>query len=226
LPVPVAAGAPAPPVDPFAVANVVGLLAFAVAGALKAADADLDLFGVVVLGVLTALGGGVTRDVLVGRVPAALTSSGDVAVALVGVVVGLAVAGRARAASTTLGVGVGARVRVRDHPAFLVSDAVGLAAFAATGALVGVDAGLTPFGAVVLATLTAVGGGSIADLMIGRTPSVLREDFYATPAVLGGSTFALAAAVAPTGVPTLACFAVTLGVRLLALRYDWHLPTV
>jgi uncharacterized membrane protein YeiH len=200
--------------DPFAVANVVGLLAFAIAGALKAADADLDLFGVVVLGVVTALGGGTTRDVLVGRLPASLDSAGDVTVALVGVAIAVIVV----AANGP---------RLRDNPLFLFSDALGLAAFAATGALVGTSVGLSPFGVVALATVTAVGGGSIADILLGRVPVVLREDFYATPALVGGVSFwALSTVGAPAGVSTLVCTVSVLGLRGLALTYDWQLPTV
>lgn len=210
--VPAQAGLPAP--DPFAVANVVGLLAFAVAGALKGSDADLDLFGVCVLGILTALGGGMLRDVLVGRIPAALSGSGDVTVAFVGVALAVVFTTRVDR-------------RLRDHPAFLLSDAIGLAAFAATGALVGASAGVSAFGVVVLATLTGVGGGSLADLLLTRVPAVLREDFYATPAAAGGVVFVLVGAVglgAPA--PSASCAAVALGLRLAALRYDWHLPTV
>ena len=200
--------------DPFAVANVVGLLAFAIAGALKAADADLDLFGVVVLGVVTALGGGTTRDVLVGRLPASLDSAGDVTVALVGVAIAVIVV----AANGP---------RLRDNPLFLFSDALGLAAFAATGALVGTSVGLSPFGVVALATVTAVGGGSIADILLGRVPVVLREDFYATPALAGGVSFwALSTVGAPAAVSTLVCTVSVLGLRGLALTYDWQLPTV
>ena len=200
--------------DPFAVANVVGLLAVAIAGALKAADADLDLFGVVVLGVVTALGGGTTRDVLVGRLPASLDSAGDVTVALVGVAIAVIVV----AANGP---------RLRDNPLFLFSDALGLAAFAATGALVGTSVGLSPFGVVALATVTAVGGGSIADILLGRVPVVLREDFYATPALVGGVSFwALSTVGAPAGVSTLVCTVSVLGLRGLALTYDWQLPTV
>jgi uncharacterized membrane protein YeiH len=201
-------------IDPFAAMNVVGLLAFAVAGGLKAADAGLDAFGLVVLGVVTALGGGTTRDVLVGRVPASLATTGDVSVALVGVGAATVLVSRTEG-------------RVRDSAVFLVSDAVGLSAFAATGALVGADAGLTPYGVVALATVTAVGGGSIADVLIDRVPVVLREDFYATPALLGGLAFWVGqAAGAPAGVPAGACAAVVFGVRMLALRYDWHLPQI
>jgi uncharacterized membrane protein YeiH len=195
-------------VDAFAVMNALGLLAFAVAGSLKGAEADLDLFGVAVLGVVTALGGGTLRDVLVGRVPASLQATADVGV---GLAVALVVVSEDR----------------RGHPALVVSDALGLAAFAATGALVGVEAGLSPFGVVVLATLTGVGGGSLADLLLTRVPVVLREDFYATPAVVGGVLFwsAAAAGVDPDALVLPSALVVFL-VRALALRFEWELPSV
>lgn len=202
--------------DPFAAMNVVGLLAFAVAGSLKAADAGLDVFGVAVLGVLTALGGGTVRDVLVNRPPASLTTTWDMSVALVGVTLAVALARRTPE-----------HVSVLDSRAFLVSDAVGLAAFAATGALVGTAAGLAPYGVVVLATVTAVGGGSLADVLLGRVPVVLREDFYATPAVVGGVAFLLArVGGARTGIPAGVCAGAVFAVRMLALRYEWRLPRV
>lgn len=198
----------------FAAMNAVGLVAFAAVGALKGGDADLDLFGVVVLGFLTALGGGMVRDVLVGRIPAALQSSGDVAVAALGIVLAVALSLRVEG-------------RVRDTLALQIPDAIGLAAFAATGAAVGIETGLTLFGIVVVATLTGVGGGSISDLLLVRVPAVLREDFYATPAALGGVVAWAAVELSlPVAVSTLAAAASVLVVRLAALRYDWHLPTV
>ncbi|MFC6836531.1 trimeric intracellular cation channel family protein [Halomarina ordinaria] len=200
--------------DAFGLMNAVGLLAFAAAGALKGADADLDLFGVAVLGTSTALGGGIVRDVLVGRVPLALRNTTDVSLVLVGVALAVAL-------STALG------GRVRDHPALVVSDAVGLAAFAATGALVGVEVDISGFGVVVLAALTGVGGGSIADLLLGRVPVVLREDFYATPAVVGGAGVWVATELGVrAGSAGLGCAALVFALRLVALRRDWRLPTV
>ncbi|WP_255197004.1 trimeric intracellular cation channel family protein [Halorarius litoreus] len=199
------------PVGPLEVANALGLVAFAAAGTLKGADADLDFFGVVVLGILTSFGGGALRDVLVGRTPTSLLTTNDIAFAFVGVALALLLSPRVSG-------------RLRDHPLFRGVDAVGLATFAATGALVGVAAGVSGFGVVVLATLTGVGGGSLSDLLLTRVPVVLREDFYATPAALGGVVFYTSHAVAPPPIPTTACVVVVLATRLLALRYDWGLP--
>lgn len=199
--------------DPFTVMNVVGLLAFALVGSLEAIEADLDPLGVVTLGVVTALGGGTTRDLLVNQVPNALQSSTDVAVALVGVLVAL----------------LGTRYvdRLRNHALLLGADAVGLAAFATTGALTGHAAGLSPFGVTALATVTGVGGGAMADLLRGDVPFVLEEDVYATCAIVGSGCFVLALA-ANLGVRTaaLSCGATTLAVRLLAIRGQWQLPTM
>ncbi|MFC7200532.1 trimeric intracellular cation channel family protein [Halospeciosus flavus] len=201
------------PIPVFDVMNAVGLVAFAVVGSLKASDARLDLLGVSVLGFLTALGGGITRDVLVGRIPAALSGSNDVTWAALGVVLAMVLAR------------IIEERHLLDHPALLVSDAVGLAAFAATGALVGVDAGVSAFGVVVLAALTGVGGGTISDVLLDRIPFVLTEDFYATCAVAGGVVFvtATAAGVDPR-TAAVACAAVVFGTRVAALRRGWELP--
>ena len=199
--------------DAFGVMNVVGLLAFAVVGSLRGIDADLDLLGVGVLGVMTALGGGVTRDLLVNTVPVALRSTTDVSVALVGVGVGIAL-GRIGDDLT-------------DHSLVLLPDAVGLAAFATTGALVAADAGLSGFGVVALATVTGVGGGLVSDVLLQRVPFVLVEDFYATCALVGGVVFwAATAAGVGDGSAAAVCAAVVLVLRLVAIRRDWELPTV
>jgi len=198
----------------FAAMNAVGLVAFAAVGALKGREAGLDLFGVVVLGFLTALGGGTVRDLLVGRIPTSLQSNVEVLWATLGIV--LAVAVSVRYGDDP-----------RDSPALLLSDAVGLAAFAATGAAVGLEAGLSPFGVVVVATLTGVGGGSLSDLLLVRVPAVLREDFYATPTVVGGIVAWLAAWIGvDAGAGTLLSAGVVLGLRLGALRFGWRLPSL
>ena len=114
-----------PTLDPFAVMNAIGLVAFALVGAAKAIREKFDVFGVGVVGLSMAFAGGAARDVLVGRVPLVLRSPSEVALALVGV--GLAIGLSAVLASPD------------DHPVTLVADAVGLAAFATAGAIVATE---------------------------------------------------------------------------------------
>ncbi|QKY21167.1 trimeric intracellular cation channel family protein [Halolamina sp. CBA1230] len=217
----------------FGVMNAIGLVAFAAVGALKGSDAGLDLFGVAVLGFLTALGGGTIRDLLVGRIPTSLQSNTEVLFAAAGIALAVALATRVevdesrKLSSANQNASRSGDGDLMESPAVLLPDAVGLAAFAATGAAVGIEAGLSPFGVVVTATLTGVGGGSLSDLLLARIPAVLREDFYATPAVAGGAVAPPAVAAGlSVGATTLFAAGVVFGLRLGALRYGWRLPTV
>ena len=108
--------------DPFAVMNTIGLVAFALVGATKAIREEFDLFGVAVVGLAMAFAGGVTRDLLVNRVPLALQSPTEIALGLIGVALAIALSAALASPDT--------------HPITLVADAIGLAAFATTGASV------------------------------------------------------------------------------------------
>ncbi|WP_425606704.1 trimeric intracellular cation channel family protein [Natrinema marinum] len=192
--------------------NTIGLVAFALVGATKAIREEFDLFGVAVVGLTTAFAGGATRDVLVGRMPLALRSTGEVTLGVLGV---------------CLAVGLNvALARPDEHPIAQLSDAVGLAAFTTAGAIVATAAGTSGFGVVAIATINAVGGGAFADILLNRSPFVLLEDFYASCAVLGGATYWLATTVGVTGSSAAAaCALVTIGTRLAAVTYGWRLPT-
>ena len=198
--------------DPFAAMNTIGLVAFALVGSTKAIREEFDLFGVAVVGLAMAFAGGVTRDLLVNRVPLALRSPAEIALGLVGV-----------------GLAVGLSVALADpdrHPITLVADAIGLAAFATTGAIVATDAGVSAFGVVAIATINAVGGGAFADVLLDRAPFILFDDFYASCAVLGGVAYwAIGALGGLGGIAAGACAAVTVGTRLIAVAYGWELPT-
>lgn len=199
-------------VAPFEIMNAVGLVAFALVGATKAARAEFDLLGVVVVGLATAFAGGVTRDLLVNRVPLALQAPAEVGFGLVGVAVAVVLPVVRDAPET--------------HPVAVSADAVGLAAFTATGAIVAAQTGLAGVGVVAVATVNAVGGSVVADLLLDRSPFVLFEDFYASCAVLGGTAHWAALALGVTGgVAAVACVATVLATRLLAVAYGWRLPT-
>lgn len=196
--------------DPFTVMNAVGLIAFALVGATKAIRERFDVFGVTVVGLATAFAGGATRDILVDRVPLALRSLGEIGLGMFGVV---------------LAIGLSLALESPDdHPFTVVADAVGLAAFTTAGAIVAADSGLPGFGVVVIATINAVGGGAIADILLDRTPFIMIDDFYASCAVLGGATYWLLDTAGMGGGAAALCGAVTVGTRLAAVYFQWALP--
>jgi uncharacterized membrane protein YeiH len=141
-------------VDPFTVTNTVGLVAFAFAGATKAIRERFGLFGITFVGLVTAFAGGTAHDILVDRVPLALSSPIEIGLGMVGL---------------TLAVGVSVEADAADeHPLTLLADAVGLVAFATVGAIVAMEAGIPESGVVTIATINAVGGGAFADVLLNR----------------------------------------------------------
>jgi uncharacterized membrane protein YeiH len=198
---------------PFAVMNTIGLVAFALVGASKAIREEFDLLGITIVGLAMAFAGGATRDLLVTRVPLVFRSPMEISLGLVGVSLAVVLSLALSAPDT--------------HPVTVVADAIGLAAFATTGAIVAAQVGVSAFGVVAIATINAVGGGSVADILLDRAPFVLFEGFYATCAVLGGSTYWVAVALgAGAGTAAVACAGVTVATRLVAVTLDWQLPTV
>lgn len=198
--------------DPFAVMNAIGLIAFALVGSTKAIRREFDLFGVAVVGLATAFAGGVTRDILVGRIPLALQSPGEIALGTIGVLLAIGLHLVLDSAD--------------DHPVALVADGVGLGAFTTAGAIVAVDVGVSGFGVVAIATINAVGGGAVADILLNRSPFILFEDFYASCSVLGAIVYLCATIVGLTaGTAAAACAGTTVLVRLIAVAYGWTLPT-
>jgi uncharacterized membrane protein YeiH len=193
--------------------NTIGLVAFALVGSSKAIREEFDLLGITIVGLAMAFAGGATRDLLVTRVPSVLQSPIEIGLGLIGV--GLTI---------TLSVALPAP---DTHPLTLVADAIGLAAFATTGAIVATEAGVSAFGVVAIATINAVGGGTVADILLDRAPFILFEDFYASCALLGGSAYWVAGTVGAGGNAAAAvCACVTVVTRLAAVLLDWQLPTV
>ncbi|MBV0925990.1 trimeric intracellular cation channel family protein [Halomicroarcula limicola] len=197
----------------FWVVNAVGLAAFALVGASKAIREGFDPFGVTVVGLVTAFGGGTTRDLLVLRVPLSLQTLTNIGFGMLGVILAVVLS-----------------VYLRDpdrHPFSLAADAIGLGAFATTGAIVATNVGVSPFGVIAIATINAVGGGAFADILLDRPPFILLEDFYASCALLGGCTYWVISMTAGGGLLAAGgCAGITVGTRLVAVRYEWELPNI
>ena len=191
-------------------ADLAGTFVFAVEGAFAALHGHLDLFGVMVLAFTTALGGGIIRDVLMGSLPPNALR-------------GVSYAGTAFAAAA-IAYGINSRLQIPSG-LLTVLDAAGLALFAVAGTEKALDGGIHPFSAVLLGTITAVGGGTLRDMMLAHIPAILRVDVYATAALFGavvllvGRRFGLSPAIA-AAIGGVACFAL----RLISVWHHWQLP--
>jgi uncharacterized membrane protein YeiH len=192
--------------------NFIGLSAFALSGALMAVRRRFDVIGMAVLATITALGGGVIRDVLIGAIPPdALTHTWWLAVPLI-----------ATAVTFFLHPQV---TRLRRAVAFF--DAVGLGLFCADGSAKALSFGLSPLASVVLGVITGIGGGILRDLLTGEIPAVLRQDsqLYAIPAILGCTLVVTALHFgAPTTFTQFLGAAFITGFRLLAIWRNWRGP--
>ena len=191
--------------------DLAGTFAFGLNGALTALrTVRLDIVGVMTLGLITALGGGIIRDTLLGDLPPATFQ--DVRYLLVA------------AAGALVAFLLGRRLD-RLTRWILVLDAVGLSVFAVNGATKALDFGIGPLQAIILGTITAVGGGTLRDALIGQIPSVLRTGLYAVPALVGATlavgadlvgVFGWLAAITAAG----ACFLT----RLVGIRFRLNAP--
>jgi len=192
--------------------DLLGTLAFAFTGAFRAVKHELDWLGVIVLAAMTGVGGGMVRDLLLGATPpVALRQPMYLGVCLLGAVL---------------------TIVAKKHIAALwdwvmVADALGLGFFAAIGAAYAAQAGCNPMTIVLLAGLTAVGGGVIRDVLVCEIPFVLKSDFYATAAFIGGAAFWILSYSELALTPRLLITTgLTFGLRLYAMRRRLQLPKV
>lgn len=157
------------------VLNLFGTFVFALSGAMAAVRSRLDVFGIVVLGGTVGLAGGIVRDLFIGIPPQTFRDWRYIlTVTVAGLIVTLA-----------------HRVIMRLQRPVDLLDAVGLAVFCVTGAAIALQHGLGATEAIMLGTITAVGGGLVRDLFLNRIPTVLRSELYAIPALVGASFVAI-----------------------------------
>lgn len=200
--------------------EIIGAAAFAVSGAMAALEHDADIFGVIFLAVVTALGGGVIRDLLLGLTPPKMFVS----------YVYLAVA-----ALAALVVFVDAYIRrekYRKHRDKLDSinnmfDAVGLAVFTVSGMNTAMQQSDNVLLILVLGMSTGVGGGMLRDMMINKMPKVLRKRVYAVASLLGGGVYyGLFALGVHETIAAVSGMVVIIALRVLATVYKWNLPAI
>ncbi|SNR25189.1 trimeric intracellular cation channel family protein [Blastococcus mobilis] len=191
--------------------DLVGTFAFALNGALTALRATrLDIVGVVTLGMITALGGGAIRDIFLDSLPPATFLDWRY----------LAVA-----ASGGLIVFFAGHRLERINRAINVLDAAGLSLFAVTGALKAAGLGFGPAQAIIVGTITAVGGGTLRDVLTGRVPSVLSSGLYAVPALIGATAVVIAELLGIRGpIATGGAAALCFVIRMVGVHFDVNAP--
>ena len=158
--------------------TVLATSVMALTGAIQAVRNDFDPFGAAVLALVTAVGGGTLRDLLLGATPVFWMSN----LIFVATAAPLGLVGYA--IGTRLNAGGGRRLRILNY-----IDAVGLALFTLLGLQKALEYGMSPVIAVILGCITGVAGGMIRDILCGEQPIVLKKDLYATVSLLGGGLY-------------------------------------
>ncbi len=198
----------------FEIAEYIGIIAFAISGFFVAVRNKLDFLGTLISVFLTALGGGLIRDIAVDKTPYTFTH--NVPALTILIVMILLILFRFHK-----------RDSIENKPLFILSDSIGLISFSITGALIAIEAGLNLTGVLALAFVTAVGGGIIRDVIINEIPFVLKTGFYGTIALLIGLTLYVLNLYDLISFYTMAMvFVAGIVLRLVAYYKQWSIPLV
>ncbi len=196
----------------FELLDLFGTFIFGLSGAFRAVKYELDILGVLILAIVTGVGGGLARDALMGATPAAALQNENYLI--VSIVAGLLVF-------------FWANYLARQWRKIIVSDALGLGVFTAIGVSKALDYGLGPVGAIMMGTITATGGGVIRDIIVKELPAIVKYDFYATASIIGGIGFIVARKFGASPVIEIAiAIVLTAGLRIIAMKYKLSLPRV
>ena len=200
--------------------DLIGTIAFAISGALIGISKKMDLFGTLVLAITTACGGGCLRDIMVGSVPPAMCRNPVYVViaAVVATIVFLLVFFHTHMPKVL--------APLYDKMLFWF-DTLGLAAFTVDGVMVGIRCGYggNVFLLVFLGFLTAVGGGTLRDVLAGRIPDIFLKHVYAVAAIAGGLLLTLTRPLGDKPSMILG-FSLVIALRCLAAHYRWNLPRI
>lgn len=192
--------------------DIFGALVFAMSGAFRAVKHELDFFGVMVLSIATGVGGGIIRDVLLGQTPPAVFQNEYYFIACI---------------TAGIMVFLWAPKIAKGWDYVLIADSIGLGVFAAIGATVAKTHGAGSVAIVMMAVITATGGGVIRDVLVREVPVILHSDFYASAVLIGGVWFVFLDKFSINQNYVLYSTAVlVILLRFLAMKYQLSLPRV
>jgi uncharacterized membrane protein YeiH len=194
------------------VLDIIGTFAFAISGALVASDKKFDLFGVIIIAFVTAVGGGMTRDVLINAHP--INWIGDlnyIWTIMAAVVFTFLFKSKIAHLSKTL----------------FLFDTIGIGVFTMLGVQKGLSFDLHPFIAVVMGMVSAVIGGVIRDVLTNEVPLIFKKEIYASACLAGGTVFLLTNHFnAPESIQFFATILTVILIRLLAVKFNLQLPKI
>lgn len=196
----------------FEIAEYIGIIAFAMSGFFVAIRNKLDLLGILIATFLTALGGGILRDVAVDKVP--FTFSHNYPALIVITVLILLILFKFHKKNS-----------IENKPLFILSDSIGLISFSISGALIAIEHNFNLTGVLALSFITAVGGGIARDVIINEVPFVLKTGFYGTVSLLVGLVLYLLKQQDFVSFYSIsALFVLALALRIVAYYKKWSIP--
>lgn len=229
--------------------DVLGTVAFAFSGALVGMQKKLDLFGVIFLGITTAVGGGIFRDIILGKVPPTAFVKPtycmlSIAIALIAFY-GYPVISKRHTEAMKKGFDKSNekskymsqeqlfRITNKRNQMILLKkvisifDAIGLAAFTITGANLAINHSQSNmFLVVCMGLITGVGGGLLRDTMVQNTPIIFTKEIYAVASIIGGNTFYICSKLGVRyNISYCICFGLIFLVRMLSIKYNINLPS-
>ena len=197
--------------------NLIGDVAFAVSGAMTAIEKRMDIFGVCVLSIVTTVGGGVTRDVLLGILPPiALQDPLDIGVATVVACIVFIWAARKKHLDQSQSPITANMLNI--------SDAIGLGIFTVIG--INVAQSHHAFILIVVGVITGVGGGALRDVLSGSIPYIFKKHVYAMASAVGAIAYVVMDDLVGVAWATILCAILVIAIRLLASYYRWNLPRI
>ncbi len=200
--------------------EILGIIAFSISGALVAIKSKFDLFGVVVVGIITAVGGGITRDILVGRLPPKIFYNQHLL--LISALTALLTFVLAYVKRSKFSI-IESRIEIVNN----YFDAIGLAMFTIMGVEITINYGYGDNVLLSISTgvLTGVGGGLMRDIFTGSKPSIFTKHIYAIASIVGAITFyVLRISGTLTTISTLVGVFIIFILRVIATKYHWKLP--
>ena len=202
--------------------EIIGTIAFAASGAMIAIRKELDLFGIIMLGTITAVGGGILRDIIIGRIPPN-TFVNPVYIATAALTSVLLFIIFYKAPSLLDSKHIGTFEKILN-----IFDAIGLGAFTVIGIDAGIDKGYGEylFLLIFLGVTTGIGGGIMRDRRAGEIPYVLKKQIYACASIAGACLYVIFLQFSQSYLSMLISALLVVVVRMLASKFDWNLPAV